>query len=315
VTLTSGSDQIHAGSPCPFTISKNGFSCLDRADQTKAVTVSTIPSSGLICPGKDNGAYDSRRMYRYYNGCYDSVAIQTVVSSGRNASCSGRANCSCSGSGSRTTCSVTAYTHHWIVNDHATWTGCIMDRAQDADTRDTSTDGAGYPAVNQGRDSNDSYNCPIASAMGLSSNWTTLKSKVSSMIAAGGTNQTIGLAHAMETMTASGAFGAGTLPTNTARYIILLSDGLNTIDRWYGNGSSHSDDVDDRMALACQHAKDQKIIVYTIMVDPGGAIGDSEILQACASDSSKYYHLTTAGAIIDTFNQIAQQITNVRVSR
>ena len=47
----------------------------------------------------------------------------------------------------------------------------------------------------------------------------------------------------------------------------------------------------------------------------GGAIGDSQILQDCASDSSKYYHLTTAGAIIDTFNQIAQQITNVRVSK
>jgi Flp pilus assembly protein TadG len=327
VDLDGKTDLIGPGDDCPFTTSSNGkkspygYYCMDSAIQGSANTTSIIPKSGTykgyICPGVDSGSYNDRREHRFYNGCYTSTATGSTkqVSSGSYATCDGYYNCTCSGSGWNKKCNANYYKHKWVTNAHSTWKGCVMDRVQDADTYDTSTNSAGYPAVNLSDPSNNGYDCPVASAMGLSSTWATLKSKVSSMIAAGGTNQTIGLAHAMETMTASGAFGAGTLPANTARYIILLSDGLNTIDRWYGNGSSHSGDVDDRMALACQHAKDQKIIVYTIMVDPGGAIGDSQILQACASDSSKYYHLTTAGAIIDTFNQIAQQITNVRVSK
>jgi hypothetical protein len=49
-------------------------------------------------------------------------------------------------------------------------------------------------------------------------------------------------------------------------------------------------------------------------VDLGGASGNSSVLQACATDSSKYFHLTTAGAIITAFNQIAQEITHLRVA-
>jgi hypothetical protein len=38
-------------------------------------------------------------------------------------------------------------------------------------------------------------------------------------------------------------------------------------------------------------------------------------MQNCASDPSKYFDLTTSGAIISTFNTIGQQITNLRVAQ
>ncbi len=58
----------------------------------------------------------------------------------------------------------------------------------------------------------------------------------------------------------------------------------------------------------------QGFIIYTVFVDLGGTQGNSTVLQNCASDSSKYYDLTTATAIVSTFSQIGQQITSVRVS-
>ena len=73
--------------------------------------------------------------------------------------------------------------------------------------------------------------------------------------------------------------------------------------------------VDTRMAAACANAKAQGMVIYTIFVDLGGTQGNSTVLQNCASDSSKYFDLTTSTAIITTFNSIAQQIASLHVSR
>jgi len=95
--------------------------------------------------------------------------------------------------------------------------------------------------------------------------------------------------------------------------MILLSDGLNTQDRWYGDGSNQSTSVDGRMNTVCANVKAAGITVYTVFVDLNGTQGNSTVLQNCASDSSKYYDLTTSGQIISTFNAIAEQITDLRV--
>ena len=56
-------------------------------------------------------------------------------------------------------------------------------------------------------------------------------------------------------------------------------------------------------------------IIYTIFVDLSGTQGNSTVLQNCATDSSKYFDLTTSGAIVTDLQPIAQQITNLRVSQ
>ena len=68
------------------------------------------------------------------------------------------------------------------------------------------------------------------------------------------------------------------------------------------------------MTAACNYAKSQGFVIYTVFVDLNGTSGSSSVLQSCASDSSKYFDLTTSGSIITTFNKIAQEITNLRVS-
>jgi Flp pilus assembly protein TadG len=211
----------------------------------------------------------------------------------------------------QTTTTVTAtgtspYNHAWVVNDHSLWTGCVMDRNQNDDANDT-TPGNGFPAEND-------QSCVVAPLITLSFDWTALGAAIDAMVANGGTNQTIGLAHGMQLQTTGAPYNAPTLPGNTTRYIILLSDGLNTMDRWYGDGSNQSTSVDAREALACSNAKAQGFIIYTVFVDLGGTQGSSTALQNCASGASNYYDLTTSNAIVTTFNQIAQKITNLRVS-
>jgi Flp pilus assembly protein TadG len=209
------------------------------------------------------------------------------------------------------------YNHAWSVNKRTTWRGCVMDRNQDDDANDK-TPGTKFPTEN-------SDSCPKASvtpmsnpapvtAMDMSSMFSNLNTQIDAMTAAGGTNQTIGLAHGMQTLTADLPYSPIALPANTTRYIILLSDGLNTMDRWYGNGSSQSTSVDTRMAAACTNAKQQGFVIYTVFVNLGSS-GNSKVLQDCATDLSKYYPLTTTDGIVTAFNAIGQQITSVRVSQ
>ncbi len=202
------------------------------------------------------------------------------------------------------------YTHTWTVNAKSTWGGCVTDRAQNYDTTNTmpttSTPATLMVAEN-------SPSCVSAALLKLGYNWSTLSSEVDAMVANGSTNQTIGLAWGWQAQTTNVPLSAPALPANTQQVMILLSDGLNTQDRWYGDGSNQSTQVDGRMAIACTNLKAAGMVVYTVFVDLNGTQGNSAVLKSCASDPSKYYDLTTSSQIITTFEAIGEEITNLRV--
>ena len=100
--------------------------------------------------------------------------------------------------------------------------------------------------------------------------------------------------------------------------IILLTDGLNTQDRWYGDGSSlgttQDAEIDARQQITCDNIKAAGIVLYTIQVNTGGD-PTSTLLQNCASTSDKFYLLTTASQINTTFNTIGTNLTKLRVAQ
>ena len=150
--------------------------------------------------------------------------------------------------------------------------------------------------------------------MGLSYDWPSLNSKVDSMAAQGSTNQTVGLSWGFQALTQGDPLHAPALPKNTARYMILLSDGLNTQDRWHGDGANHDAGVDARMAKVCDNVKADGVVVYTIFVDLDSTQGNSSVLQNCASEPTKYFDLTTSGQVITTFQAIAHEIVQLRLA-
>jgi hypothetical protein len=277
-TGTSISTNVGPGSNCPFSTGSNGFTC-QTTPTNGSSTTTKIPSSGTykgyICPTDNSVGH-------YYNGCF------TSVSNGKGG-----------------------YTHTWVANSKSTWSGCVTDRAQDNDTKNTT------PVVGTLSTlmvAENSPSCVSQALLGLSFNWTTLSNEVDSMVANGSTNQTIGLAWGWQAQTQGVPLSAPALPANTQQIIILLSDGLNTQDRWYGDGSDQSTQVDTRMAATCVNAKAAGTVIYTVFVDLNGTQGNSTVLQNCASDPTKYFDLTSSDQIISTFNTIGEQITNLRVS-
>jgi len=182
-----------------------------------------------------------------------------------------------------------------------------MDRDQNYDVANTAPGNgtALFPAENNSV-------CGVSAITSLGYSWTNLTSQINAMTAGGNTNQAIGIAHGWQTMTPGTPYGAPTVPDNTTRYMIILSDGLNTQDRWYYSDTA-STNVDAREKLVCDAAKADGIIIYSIYINIGQSSGNSAPLLNCASDATKYFSLSTTGSVVTTFQQIAQQITNLRV--
>jgi Flp pilus assembly protein TadG len=206
--------------------------------------------------------------------------------------------------------------------NHNTWNGCVTDRGtssppgtavgydQKADAPVNTNTATLFPAEQYAQ-------CPVA-MMGLNYDWTTMSSLVDSMTPNGNTNQPIGLVWGWQSLVGGGPLTAPAMDSNYTykQIIILLSDGLNTADRWYTSQSS----VDTRMynsssgAGTCANIKAAGITIYTIQVNTGGD-PTSTLLQNCASDSTKFWMLTSASAINTTFNAIGTNLTQLRVAK
>src|SRR5690242_13045771 len=144
--------------------------------------------------------------------------------------------------------------------------------------------------------------------MGLSYDWSSMSSLVDNMSPAGNTNQAIGLQIGWMTLAGGGPFVAPAMDPNYTynQIIILLTDGLNTQDRWYTSQSS----IDARETITCSNIKSAGITLYTIQVNTGGD-PTSTLLQNCATDFSKFFLLTSASDIVTTFNTIGTNLSRL----
>lgn len=239
------------------------------------------------------------------------------------------------------TCSYKSYTSqgtctsngkNWTPDNHNTWSGCVWDRGnknnpsngnydQTVDPADPSNLATLYPALPK---TWDKY-CPQEAAMGLSYDWSAMTTEVNNMTAKGATDQPLGLVWGWRTLVGRGPFTMPALDPNYKykRVIILLSDGLNTKDRWYGSGSATSTQVDARMDDGsgngtCANIKADGIEIYTIQVNTGGD-PTSTLLQNCASSSpgttDHFFLLTSAGEIVTTFQAIGTNLTQLYLAQ
>ena len=224
-------------------------------------------------------------------------------------------NGSCSQSKYTDKSSCEAKNKVWTPDSHSTWNGCVVDRG------DTNAPNSGnydtnvvVPSIANTATlySAEQYPyCPQA-AMGLNYDWTGMNNLVNSMVASGNTNQAIGLQLGWMSLNGGGPFVAPAMASGYTyqQIIILLTDGLNTQDRWYTSQSS----IDARQTLTCSNVKAAGITLYTIQVNTGGD-PTSTLLQSCASDSSKFFLLTSATEIVTTFNTIGTAISKLHIAK
>ncbi len=336
------------GSSCPFGTSNSsyGFRCVSQPQGTS--NISSIASSGnyrgLICPGTDGGNKKSTKIGIIYNGCYNTWT--KCVGSACNCT-KDNPNCTCSGSGSNRTCQTknNSVEHTWRPTNtnatytpaltmngstpyatppRSTWNGCITDRgtssapSNDYDRKVTSPStnitASLFPAEQN------SYCSPEVKA--LSYDWTSMNSAIDALYPLGATNQPIGLVWGWQSLVGGGPFPAPPPKNSNYTYkevVVLMSDGLNTLDRWYGNGSSTNTSVDQRMYQSatvgtCANVKSAGITIYAVHVNTSGD-PMSTLLKNCATAADKFWMVTNGAALNDVFKQIGTELSQLRITK
>jgi hypothetical protein len=225
--------------------------------------------------------------------------IKNCYVNNTNIRVSDTGNLDCDSNG-RTCVYKTVTKSNWSSNQ-----GCVTDRDQNYDT----TDGGSYSASAQQYPAFWCVQTSLAETMPLSSDWTALSARIDTMTPAGNTNVTIGAMWGWATLTPGAPFTEAKPSTepNLKKYMILLTDGDNTENRFTASGS----DIDARTKLACTNAKAAGISLYTIRVIDG----DADLLRGCATTPSMYYDVQNAEQLDPIFKAIASEISAVRLTQ
>lgn len=188
--------------------------------------------------------------------------------------------------------------------------------------------------------------CGLTSLLRLTPTFSTVTSKLNSMVAVGNTNVAIGLMWGWHVLSPNAPFADGVAygTPKVTKVVILLTDGDNTNDEtsdpensiytglgymWQkrllkaGSTSTYLDEtssaterrdaIDDREKILCANMKAKGIVIYSIGV--GVSSHSKSILQACATYSDYYYDVTDASQLDTVFDNIAGAIASLRISK
>jgi Flp pilus assembly protein TadG len=203
----------------------------------------------------------------------------------------------------------------WTTDNHNTWNGCVMDRGDTSGPSSGNYDTNVVPpdmAKPATKFAAEQYSACSPAVMSLNYDWTAMKTLVTGLYPAGMTNQGIGLAHGWMSLVGGGPYPTPPAEDPNYKYskvIILMSDGLNTQNRWYTSASK----IDAREEIACANAKAAGITLYTIHVNTDGD-PMSTLLKGCASGPDKFWMLTSANQMVSTFQQIGTALSNLRIA-
>jgi len=210
-------------------------------------------------------------------------------------------------------CQGRGYTWNHTPNtsNKSQWNGCVTDRDQSYDVDATAPSSQSTQFL-----ADQDQSCPVAQVLPLTYNWSNVNATINSMTAQGATNQTLGLQWGWLSLLQQSPLNAPAEPSGSTyqHIIVLFTDGLNTGDRWYGDFSNQSSQVDTRMKKLCDNIKAGGVTLYTVQIDTDGA-GQSAVLPYCASGSSNFFMLTQPSQIAAAFSQIGTSISKLHVAK
>jgi Flp pilus assembly protein TadG len=278
----------------------------------------------------DNAAHDDNDSWDARNGSCsisgNSNRASCVGDSKDMGSCSDpqyKKRSKCRDHGERWTANVVNGT--WTPDDHSTWNGCVTDRGTPSGPSPSTEVGPDQSVeLPSGTDETlwpaEQFSSCTLQIVGLTNNWTTLDSTVQAMASVGNTNQPIGLVWGWQSLVGGGPLS---VPVKDPDYaysdtIILMSDGLNTENRW----TSSSSKIDDRMqngtapdiSGTCQNIKSANVQIFTVQVNTGGD-PTSTLLKNCATNTGMFFELKSADELVDTFELIGSALANIHISK
>jgi Mg-chelatase subunit ChlD len=191
------------------------------------------------------------------------------------------------------------------------WTGCVGSRPAPYDMQ-ISASGGNYPGLA-------GVACNSA-LLPLTSNLKKVKSAISTMTATGWTYIPGGLVWGWNVLDADAPFTEGKSKSqnklvNGRKVIVLMTDGENTRSPTYPlHNGTNVVLANTKLKDTCTAVKADGIEIFTVsfMVTTPTV---KNILQNCATETSRYYDAANAAELSAAFNEIASNLADVRLSQ
>jgi Flp pilus assembly protein TadG len=196
------------------------------------------------------------------------------------------------------------------------WTGCTQDRQYPYNTGvSTPTGNAAtkYGYVDGGFENEPPYDCSVYDSRNLdivplTTDMAAVKAKLAAMSPVGNTNIPLGAEFGWHLLDPGAPFTEAAPYTDdlTSKYLILLTDGVQTSSQWGSDGARSVAHGNENLLSLCQGMKKKDITIFAIAYD----ITDpkiTDLLQQCAP--SNYYDPDKSLAELDAaFQDIANRI-------
>lgn len=201
-----------------------------------------------------------------------------------------------------------------------TWHGCVSSREHPLNLSDP-YDNKKFPGVLD-------VSC-ASELLPLTTSRSALVNKINGLVPMDNTYIPEGVMWGMRTLTQSQPFTEGRPPVVSGRKVrkalVVMTDGKNTLSPVVDNGSLSANRIvhngtnealaNTYTSQACTHAKDAEIEVYTISFGNQVPNNIRDLLQACATKPTLYFHAANAAALNDAFNKIADELLSIRLTQ
>lgn len=179
------------------------------------------------------------------------------------------------------------------------------------------------------------FGCDVQAVTRLTDSYSSVKTSISNMTAAGSTNTPEGIAWGWRMLSPHTPFADGKdYGSTTLKIMVLLTDGTNAVTTWtstlggaysswgypYSNrlgsnaGTNMRDGLDAKTRSICTAIKAKGIKIYTIGLMIDDAAGQ-QLLSDCSSGNDFYYNSPSASQLDAVFASIAQKITKLRIAK
>jgi len=161
--------------------------------------------------------------------------------------------------------------------------------------------------------------CPVQPIVPLTSDEDFLDIAALNMGAAGNTLGNLGAVWGWRVLSPEEPFTEGSEYDDEEwdKVVLIMTDGINTVSPYYSAYGKANEtnidatDLDDRLAETCTGMKAENILIYTVTFDDGVDDDTKDLFRNCATSPSNYKDAPDQAELINVFEQIARELSNL----
>lgn len=167
------------------------------------------------------------------------------------------------------------------------------------------------------------YVCPTSYVTPLTSDQDYLIERIGTMNARGHTLGNYGMAWGWRVISPDFPFEEGAAYDNPdwRKAVIMMTDGQNTMHSYYsayGPTQDHSinaSDLNNKFEEVCEAMKEDGIVLYTITFTSSINESTKDYYRDCATDTTKYYDAPSQADLIEAFEAISRELSNLYIKK